>query len=170
MKTFDIDGTLLDYDYIPGASPKFNWNLISSVQGETIAIVTNQGGLPFGVMGAKRKDGRNYPRPIDFVRRVAALIHALRKMNVEIYRIDVCVYHPKAADETINQAVSELDILIEDGFTDLPFVIWQKADERKPSPFMLKTVGATSYYGDSDEDEHAAMAAGIPFVKVERFK
>lgn len=169
MKTFDIDGTLLDYDYIPGAPPKFNWGLISSVQGETIALVTNQGGLPFGVMGAKRRDGRSYPRPIDFVRRVAALIHALRKMNVEIHRIHVCVYHPKATDETINQVVSELDSLIENECADLPIVIWQKAEERKPSPFMLRAVGATSYYGDSDEDEHAAIAAGIPFVKVERF-
>ena len=57
MKTFDIDVTLLDYDYLPGSQPKINHALIATIAGETINLVTNQGGLPFGVMGAKRKDG-----------------------------------------------------------------------------------------------------------------
>lgn len=169
MKTFDIDGTLLDYDYIPGEQPKVNWSLISSFAGETISLVTNQGGLVFGTMDAKRKDGRNYPKPLDFIKRVSALLHALRKMNIEVHRIHVCVYHPKATAEIIDQVVSELDSIIENSCPDLLLIIWRKESERKPSPFMLQVAGASSYYGDSDEDEQAATAAEIPFFRVDRF-
>ena len=40
---------------------------------------------------------------------------------------------------------------------------------RKPSPLMLRAVGATEYWGDSPEDAEAAHNAGVPFVHVERF-
>jgi phosphoglycolate phosphatase-like HAD superfamily hydrolase len=41
---------------------------------------------------------------------------------------------------------------------------------RKPNPLMLRTAGATIYYGDSLEDSVAAVNAGIPFVAVPRFE
>lgn len=51
----------------------------------------------------------------------------------------------------------------------LPVFVRVEEDARKPSPKMLEVSNATCYYGDSDEDAQAAKAAGIEFVRVERF-
>lgn len=54
---------------------------------------------------------------------------------------------------------------------DLPFMAWSGADKRLPSPEMFHRLAfpLTAYYGCTDEDALAAQAAGVPFVRVERF-
>lgn len=163
----DIDGTLLDYDYAPGELPAVNHALIEQMRRRDnyIALITNQGGLAFGVMGAIRKDGRRYPRPADFLARLTYLAVALFHADFALDAVRVAIYHPKAPPDALLDVLSALGGV----FGDLPLHVWGGEDYRKPSPKMLLSIPATCYYGDSDEDEQAAKAAGIEFVRVERF-
>lgn len=172
MIAADIDGTLLDYDYTPGAEPAVNWPLIRQLAQRTdvISLVTNQGGLPFGFDGNLRKDGRPYPVPSDFVHRLLTLHVALAEAGIGVAQVHVCVYHQRASDEQIAAAAGVLRSLLKIKCARrFAWSIYTGIDWRKPSPLMLEAVGATTYYGDSDEDEAAATSAGIEFVKVERF-
>lgn len=164
----DIDGTLLDYNYIPGAMGRVNEALVAEIAERTsrVTLVTNQGGLVWGVKGSKRADGRQYPKPADFNIRLRVLQQALRSNGVEIDAVHISVYHPKADQPTIDQ--------VKDGLMQiLPLatcpIVYTDAESRKPSPKMLLAAGATIYYGDSDEDAQAALAAGVEFVMVDRF-
>lgn len=166
MKTFDIDGTLLDYDYLVGEDPVINQRLIVSLDiSEPVALVTNQGGLAFGLMDAKRRDGRQYPRPVDFVWRLNKLINYLTDAGIPVVSVYVCTFHAKAPAELCREAAATIkEMLPNDIVKAYSLERW-----RKPNPAMLIEAGATVYYGDSEEDGQAAAAAGIPFVKVERF-
>lgn len=169
MIACDIDGTLLDYDYIPGQPPKINHALIERLRGEEIALVTNQDGLPFGVKGVIRKDGRRYPCPEDFVDRLKHLLEALHQADVTVRNIQICIYHPKADPYSIDVAhgclLDGLDTIDRHGII---YIYWIE-HFRKPNPAMLIEAGATIYYGDSDEDAEAAFSAKIEFVSVDRF-
>lgn len=170
MIACDIDGTLLDYDYIPGQPPKINYALIEQLRGKEIALVTNQGGLPFGVKGAIRKDGRPYPTPEDFIDRLKYLLEALHQSDITVCGIQICIYHPKADPYSIDVAhgclLDGLDQI--DQSKTGTYIYWIE-HFRKPNPAMLIEAGATIYYGDSDEDEEAAANARIKFVRVDRF-
>ena len=167
----DIDGTLLDYDYIPGEIPAINWPLIRQLRERTdrIVLITNQGGLPFGVQGSVRKDGRRYPEPEDFVERLGYLVEALKVEGVRVTHLQVCVFHPKVTIEAVGQVASRLAQLLYVQHDRINWMIRTGKEWRKPHPNMLNFVEATIYYGDSDEDEQATQAAGIEFVRVERF-
>lgn len=167
MLASDIDGALLDYNYTPGAVG-VNLALIRQIPDERIALVTNQGGLVFGAQGKMRSDGRPYPTPDDFFTRLQYLNRVLRENGITLAGLRVSLYHPRSGPAGIRRAY--------DGLRDLFYAstmrdwrIYQTARARKPSPFMLNSVKATAYWGDSDEDEQAALAAGIPFKRVERF-
>lgn len=162
MITLDIDGTLLGYS----GSPTVNRPLILSLSTQTrqVSLVTIQGGLPFGILNSAGK----YPRPEDFYHRLCNLQQALFEYNIHLAMLRVCIYHPKAPSNAIHNAASQLRNLLSVFCVDWKVYTTERA--RKPNPFMLRSVGASVYYGDSDEDEQAALAAGIEFVKVERFR
>lgn len=171
MIASDIDGTLLDYNYIPGQLPAVNWPLLRQIaeRTDTLRLVSNQGGLPWGVMGKQRKDGRAYPKPADFVGRLLALSGALTMVGVRLTGVFACTYHPKAPEYAVFSAAYDVDALLRAGRLAVTAFFYSGEEFRKPSPAMLKIAGATCYYGDSDEDEAAAQAAGIEFVRVARF-
>ena len=172
MIAIDLDGTLLDYDYDPyRAESRVNYALLRQLRiagVEQAAIATIQGGTPFGLMGAKRRDGRCYPTPDDFMRRLHLACEALRNGGIAVAAVRVCVFHPHAEDRYI-QAAARFMRQYMPGVLVPDWRVYTTAAARKPSPLMLRSVGASEYWGDSDEDEGAAQAAGIPFVRVARF-
>ena len=171
MIALDLDGTLLDYSP-EGTRPTVNWRVGRDLLRRgchQVAIVTNQGGLPWFVLGATRQDGRPYPSPTQFLSRLSVAVNALSYSGIRVAAVRVCVYHPRAEARAIQRAAAEVregmtrSILADD------WRVYTTARARKPQPLMLRSVGATEYWGDSDEDEGAARTAGIPFVRVERF-
>lgn len=165
MIAFDIDGTLLDYKYsTPG---EVNQEIIKSIKPGPIALVSNQGGLAMGIEGKLREDGRPYPTPNIFAERFATLVRELSKAGIEIARVRVCVYHPRASRESIQRAALEVRGILRASCKDV--IVYTSERARKPSPWMLRSVGAWMYYGDSEEDEEAAKAARVHFVRVRRF-
>lgn len=172
MVALDLDGTLLDYGFNPGESyTRINYDLLDTIRRrgvEQAAIVTIQGGTPFGVMGAKRSDGHFYPSPTDFMERLYCAGEALRNIGVYVAAIRVCVFHSRAEDRYIQGAARYMRQYMP-GLLVPDWHVYTTARARKPSPLMLRSVGATEFWGDSNEDEGAALAAGIPFIKVERF-
>ena len=172
MIAIDLDGTLLDYDYDPyRAESRVNYALLRQLRiagVEQAAIATIQGGTPFGLMGAKRRDGRCYPTPEDFMQRLHIACEALRHAGIEATAARVCVFYPRAEARYI-QASARYMRQYMPGLMVPDWTIYTTAAARKPSPLMLRSVGASEYWGDSDEDEGAAIAAGIPFVRVARF-
>ena len=170
MITLDIDGTLLGYDSYGDQAPAINLSLIRSLANVTrqVALVTNQGGLPWGVLGSVRRDGRCYPKPEFFYRRYLHLMEALHDHDIEDVALRVSIFHPKAPDAAIQKAAAQVRTLFGAHLFDWKVYTTERA--RKPNAFMLRSVGATCYYGDSDEDEQAAIAAGIEFIRVGRFR
>lgn len=170
MICYDFDGTIVDYGdhtYPPSiAYPLFAHH----DKTQPIAIVTNQGGLPCGMLGMIRDDGRPYPAPRQFTDRVLYTVDALSKRGVHVAEIHCCVYNSKIAHDCLSQCAgivyTELHTLeatmdrIEVHYVELC---------RKPSPSMLLKARAHIYYGDSDEDDEAARRAGVDFVRVPRF-
>lgn len=163
----DVDGTLLDYDYVDGA-PKINYSLIEQWRGKTVILITNQGGLSFGLQGLKRKDGRPYPTPDLFLSRLGVLVKTLRQNDIAVPQVYVACHHDNADTTMVAKScamvISGLNAL---GFS--PQNVYANKPYRKPGRFMLVASGITIYYGDSDEDGQAAMNAGVDFVRVPRF-
>lgn len=170
MRAFDLDGALADFSP-EGLETRVNIRLIYQLRRQgarEIAICTNQGGLPWHVAGILRRDGRPYPSPEQFLARLDTVRCWLRMSGIVVAAVRVSCYHPKARQEWIERAAR----LVRCGLGDMPIPDWRvytTAAARKPNPLMLRSVRATEYWGDSDEDEQAAQAAGIPFVRVERF-
>ena len=175
MKAFDLDGTLLDFSP-EGQIPRVNMQLVSDLaqQGvREIAVATNQGGVCFGVLGYTRRDGRSYPTPEQFFRRLDCAGVMLARAGIAIADVRVSCWHKAAETQPeIAAAVQAAARQLRAGLHGRHFPMWRvytTAAARKPQPLMLRSVGAAEYWGDSDEDEGAALAAGIPFVRVERF-
>ncbi len=165
MKAFDIDGTLLDYGATPGSDPIINESLIATLaKGERIALVTNQGGLAFGLEGNSPK----FPSPADFVWRLIHLVDYLTDRGIAVDSIHVCTYSLRSGEHPSWQASKAVRAQVPFAISDLMF-LHHTLEWRKPGPAMLTASKANVYYGDSDEDEDAAAAAHIPFVRVERF-
>lgn len=166
----DLDGTILDYSPA-GSVTQINAAVLDALTARgvrQVTIVTNQGGLPFGVLGARRKTGEAYPTPAQFLARLAAAIDALRARDIAVVATAVCVFHPGAETSAIKSAAD----IVHNGLRTIERGRWQvftTAAARKPRPLMLLEIGADEYWGDSDEDEGAARAAGVPFVHVDRF-
>lgn len=153
-----------------GAAPVVNHALIAQLAKETdrIALVTNQGGLGFGWQQRNRADGRKYPAPADFVQRLGVLVKALAEAGIRVDSVHVSLYHHAHETALLIEIRSELGPLAENATGVYP-KIYIIPDSRKPFPKMLYAAHATVYYGDSDEDEQAAQAAGCRFVRVPRF-
>ena len=119
-------------------------------------------------MGTRRKDGGPYPTPEQFLGRLRVARFALSKAGISVGAVRVSVFHPRADAAVIQQAAR----LVRSGLgrlEPLDWTVYTTASARKPQPLMLRSVGATEYWGDSEEDEQAAQAAGVPFVRVDRF-
>ncbi len=179
MIALDLDGTLLDYSP-EGPTPRINHALMArlAVRGvREVAILTNQGGLCFGVLGYKRKDGKPYPTPAQFYMRLAIARNALAMHGIAVSAVRVSCWHKAAAQPEIAAAVQLAARQVRECLakhrvqfhSDVDWTLYTTARARKPQPLMLHSVGATEYWGDSDEDEGAARAAGVPFVHVDRF-
>lgn len=169
MIGLDIDGTLLDYGAGADRAPQVNHALIRELaeQGiRSVALISNQGGLPYGVMGVIARDGSPFPRPVDFAARLWALSDALANAGIDVASVQVCVYHAKAPGSAIVLAKDEVEQLLV-GWPRL--VVYADPAYRKPAPLMLVVAGCSRYYGDSDEDQQAAERAGCAFVRVPRF-
>lgn len=170
MIALDLDGTILDYSP-EGPTPRVN-PLVLNALGERgvreVAICTNQGGLPWHVMGVLRRDGRPYPSPEQFCLRLRCAIVELSHRRIAAAAVRVSVHHPKAPPAAIERAARLVRADLGD-LRGLDWTVYTTARARKPEPLMLKACGATEYWGDSPEDGEAALAAGVPFVRVERF-
>ena len=170
MIALDLDGTLLDYAP-EGPRSRINLRVLTDLcvrRVRHVAICTNQGGLPWWAMGVTRRDGRPYPSPDQFLFRLAVAVGWLDQYGIAVSAVRVCVFHPKAPDAAIQRAAR----LVRAGMRSTLVSDWHiytRADARKPAPLMLRSVGAAEYWGDSDEDEGAALAASVPFVRVARF-
>ena len=176
MIALDLDGTLADYNYIVGKPPRINHAVIRWLvhrRASEIAIVTNQGGIPWGVLGATRSDGRAYPQAGDFALRLVHVAGALRQAGIAVARVRVSTWHPKAPEHAIQRSAAEVREQLADvaaiGAIGADWTVYATARSRKPAPLMLHSVQATLYVGDSPEDAEAAANAGIEFVHVERF-
>lgn len=164
MLTADLDGTLISYG--SGSTPTFNHALAAQWQAEgvtEIAIATNQGGILFA-------DGKNkFPTAETVANRIIFAFMELGKYNIKISKMIISVYHPNFKHGQISA-----DLISRPLFRakqEIPSMRIETGEQwRKPSPKMLQAMKATSYYGDSDEDQAAAEAFKIPFYKIERFQ
>lgn len=158
IKGFDMDGTLIAY----GESGDINYDLIDQVvnPGDKVAILTNQGGIPLGYRTVKQ-----------FVGRFTGLRYYLEVgCGAKVVGLQVALWHEKATRDQISAAFTGLiDVYYVKGSDEMIAFIWITPRSRKPDPFMLQVANVGIYYGDSDEDEQAAAAAGVAFVRVPRF-
>lgn len=164
-KGFDLDGTLIAYGTPPGGKVIINDKLIDQLleTGDSIVIVSNQGGVPFALNGVT-----NMPMPEDIAVRLRTLTDYMAGRGIYIDGIYICAYHAKArADRVVEASRKIVSACADLGITNIVSYMSQHA--RKPSPFMITASGVEAFLGDSDEDEQAAAAAGIEFVRVERF-
>ena len=157
----DLDGTLIGRwspdDYAPRPGPV----------GHADAILTNQGGLALrlaGVQWAKR-----YPGWRETLARVR---FGMERSGAQVALL--CVYHPKQRQTLPGRLIERIGwalppIPIAKGIYVTLHPLW-----RKPQPNGLHWLmerlsvhpGCAFFLGDSDDDEGAAQAAGIHFVRV----
>lgn len=153
LSAADLDGTIISYgDGSLRFNDSFTRSLIAAGD-KAINIVTNQGGLVFNLRTAAQVDERL---------RVATEGLAMHGINVS--GVYICTAHPKASAEKCETAAAQLRELMPTAH------VYSDSRYRKPSALMLIKANASKYYGDSQEDEQAAMGAGIPFALIERFK
>lgn len=127
---------------------------------KSVSICTNQGGLVFSTSNPEK-----FPTPQRFIERSSAAVDALREAGINVVSVHVAFFHPKAKLSELMNVHQQLSEISPQGF-----ILWESEEYRKPNPGMLKASGATTFYGDSDEDGNAADAACCKFVKVERFQ
>lgn len=167
----DFDGTISAYSQAPGAPLELNMSLLLSwVQlGVTgIAIVTNQGGVSLGFRDEDEGNVSRFRSPAEFARLINETARVLVTLGIDLYCVSVATFHPKVSSEYCHLAAGTLAQLVNLNIYLHASGAW---DWRKPSPLMLLNLPtkAAMFYGDGDEDEQAAMLAGMPFSKVDRF-
>lgn len=175
----DLDGTLINYGFTPGDVPKINKPLVKGLPAMIrqygaagVAIITNQGGLAWGLKGSARGSGTPFPKPSDFINRLFAAVNYLRLSQIRVASVYICTYHPDAQEHLIRLAASQVresvKLMVAGGAIGKG-VVYAMSQARKPAPMMLLQAGAAVYLGDSPEDAVAARNAGISFVEVPRF-
>lgn len=167
----DFDGTISAYGQAVGAQLELNMPLLLQwVQlGVTgVAIVTNQGGLGLGLRDEYEGNVSRFRTPAEFAARINETARVLGTLGLDLYCVSVATFHPKVSSEYCHLAAQRLQQAVR---LDTLLHASGSWDWRKPSPTMLihLPTKASVYYGDSDEDEQAAMLAGMPFSKVDRF-
>jgi len=164
MIGLDIDGTAMNYGAKVGGVAKVNDAFLATLWDNTVDLITNQGGL-----FVDDSPDRWWRNPADFVARLSVLLDALRGYGVTVRSLRVCVFHQNRTKPVIEGVGVALAAELAKVLPDLWVAIYTDGQYRKPSPNMLKEAGTTTYYGDADEDEEAALLAGARFVKVKRF-
>ena len=155
----DLDGTILNYN-AHKSEIRANPALLEMLpQHADIVIISNQGGIPLGRIESPQ-----------VARRVYAACQFLEDGGYSVLWSYFSVYHPNATDKQAEYAGKNLRRALEKVFEAGFWSVFTTARSRKPEPYMLKMTQISAYYGDSPEDEQAAKAAGIPFVKVPRFE
>jgi histidinol phosphatase-like enzyme len=165
----DFDGTLVDYGFQVGSPVKVNLPLLELLRGKEITIITNQGGLAFGVMNRNRLDGVKYPMPADFFTRYRDFVVIAKNYDIRVVQLQIALYHPKAQQHYIDVVKDELFDLFVEYDHKFDFRIYLTDHYRKPSPKMLEVAEVDIYYGDSDEDQAASLEAGCEYRHVVRF-
>lgn len=175
----DLDGTLINFITERGAKPVVNERLIAQMKGP-IWVITNQGGLPFGMRDQRAIDRngikigvtkpRKFPIPEEFVENMVILYRVSARLGVEIHGLSVCTAHPSGELLLINRAASIIRQKIGKEIPELQLLIYTDNKHRKPSPDMLLDAPIERYFGDDDTDEQAAEAAGIEFTRVPKFE
>lgn len=164
LAIFDLDGTLADRDSVE-IYPEMA-DLLRSLagQGVKIALATNQGGP--ACRNAGWSWSANFPSYDEVQARLELICSEIEAITGQPPHLEVCwAYRTKAGQLIFPDAIV---LLVGD------VVHWESL--RKPNPGMLlaamewagATPDATTMYGDSDDDEAAATAAGIKFVRVEK--
>lgn len=161
MICLDFDGVVANYgNHL--TETRFNDALLALLPPapQRVAIITNQGGMALHASAPER-----YPAPERVAMRLLAGIGWLEARGYRVQMVLVSAYHPRAARPAIERAAAKLrrELVL------VPRTVYTTERSRKPSPFMLRVAGVGVYYGDSPEDEEAARAAGVPFVRVPRF-
>lgn len=159
----DLDGTILNY-HNHAAETRINLGLLALLPAGapgTVVIVTNQGGMAF-----HRVNPAKYPSPAQVADRLWTAAVYLGGRGYPVQSILVSCYHPRAERADVQRAARQL----RREYAQPGIRIFTTARARKPRPYLLRLAGATCYYGDSPEDAVAAQAAGVPFVRVERFE
>jgi len=175
----DLDGTLINYGFTPGHTARINKPLVKGLPAtmrqygaDGVAIITNQGGLAWGLKGSSRGNGTPFPTPSDFINRLFAAVNFLRLSRIYVASVYVCTYHPDAQERLIQLAASQVrqsvKLMVAGGAIGKG-VVYAMSQARKPAPMMLLQAKAAVYLGDSPEDAAAARNAGIDFVEVRRF-
>ena len=162
MKTIamDLDGTLVSY----GNGPiQANQELIDQVvwPGDEVIIVTNQGGIALG-----------YRTVANFIERIAAAKSAIEARGATLVWVSIGLWHPRATQGGLKGTEEAIRLMLPLVLGDKSWHLSALPKFRKPSGLMLSTLFDLwdfTYCGDSDEDEGEAAAAGVPFVRVERF-
>lgn len=190
MKTrllFDLDRTILEAwtadDFTPRPVP---WlDRLKKIQGEPVAICTNQGGIPWNLAGGR--PGKKYP---DWPGVVARIRAGMELIGVRL--AFVALHHPDAPVPAGNllwergKAIGLPPILIRLVGTGMGAIVPMPDNHgyivaswsphwRKPAPGMLlvakRLLGndrwTWAYVGDEDSDRQAARAAGMDFIDVQ---
>lgn len=161
----DLDGTIIPYANNNTEATTINPDLVALWQScgiSRIKIATNQGGINFA-------DGLNkYPTAEMVAKRLAFAVSALAEAGIEVTEICAATYHPKATPEMAWWSAIELESKVEK-VSNVSISANFGPEYRKPEIMMFVKLGATLYFGDSDEDAAAASAAGCKFARVERF-
>lgn len=165
----DLDGTLLNFHSADeGSKTEVNLTLLEVLRGKEIWIITNQGGIPFGIQWLREPKGKpkKYPLPSDFMLRLHLVRESAKEYGVTVKGISVCFNHPHADMEDVVNAHDMTVVLSRN--LGIPFYGFV-GDVRKPSFWMFRGLDLDSFIGDSSEDANAALHAGVPFVKIEQF-
>lgn len=167
MIAFDLDGTILNYNGHTIAI-RYNYALINLLRQttviNTVAILTNQGGMAFS-----RQNPARYPTPERVAMRIYSASQFLQNNGWSVAVVMASCYHPRAQAVDVQWAAATLRTYLA-AFGVPRWRVYTTERARKPNPLMLRAAGATMYFGDSDEDEAAAKAAGVRFVRVKRFE
>lgn len=162
----DIDGTIANYAFMHDGQTHINHDLAEHLRGSRVALISNQGGLAFGLRGLVAKDGIKYPSPTDFYYRFVEIALRLQvQYNIRVESLWAAVHH-RSANPTDIATVARF---LRNRLGHYPCYVFTRAESRKPSPMMLNCAGVYCYYGDSPEDVIAAQKAGIPYVLEPRF-
>lgn len=165
---FDLDGTLVEY----GDGTRVNHALIDQVIGngdiKTAVIVTNQGGIPLGFRAVSQ-----------FEYRLDAVVGAIINAGGNVPFVVISLWHDKSNEVQRFNAeadVSAMSLLYNPWIKHLSHTnirVFRDREYRKPSGEMTEYLGikynVIAFYGDSDDDEGEAAAAGVPFIRVDRF-
>jgi len=193
LKIFDLDRTLVPFDSNALFPQAIEMLRECKRQGDSVAVVTNQGGPACRDAGW----GDKYPRYGDVVKRI-------NEVHYNIYDIlgRFCVmytsflYQAKSGAYLVpNQFADFRDALANGSYSTLPEMIHPA--NRKPNsghvvlaitdylalhkvdgikvkisketnlPFFFGLDNEVMFYGDSEDDRIAAQGAGIPFTLVE---